>query len=163
MVENWRRAVPGVTAEAHGTGRAPAAPAPPGPAAPAVPGHDGGPAPIVVAGTSLGVGPPPPERPGPAAPRSALPAREAAALSDAASRSDVVVGYGPVLDAGGLRGGPFAEAAAAAAPHAVPVVALAERVEVTRRELASAGISGAHEVHGTDVTRVARSWTPGWA
>ncbi|MBL0886601.1 hypothetical protein [Myceligenerans indicum] len=183
LSEAWSRAVPGVGAEPRAVRVAPSAPASPSPpsSGSAVPEGDGGPdgargapqeagrnpgsgpAPVVVAGTRLTVGAPPPEPAGPSAPRSVLPPAEAAALSGAAATCDVVVAWVPVLDAGTLRAGPLAEAAAAAAPHAVPVVALAERVEVSRRELASAGVSGAHEVHGTDVGRVARSWTPGWA
>lgn len=119
--------------------------------------------PVVVAGTRLTVGAPPPEAPGPPVPRSALPSSDAGALSARAAACDVVVAWVAVLDAGALRAGPVAEAAAAAAPHAVPVVALADRVEVSRRELAAAAVSGAHEVHDDDVGRVARSWTPGWA
>ncbi|GAA1866685.1 hypothetical protein [Myceligenerans crystallogenes] len=183
VAQAWRSAVPGVSAEARGVRvvrpPSPRAPRPPGWPGDAGRGDDspsgddagphGGPAAdaarraVVVAGTSLGIGAPPPEPPGPAAPRSALPAAEAAELSRAVASSDVVVARVAVLDAGSLRAGPVAEAAAAAAPHAVPVVALAERVEVSRRELASAGLSGAHEIEGADVARVARSWTPGWA
>ncbi|RPF20821.1 hypothetical protein EDD34_1428 [Myceligenerans xiligouense] len=187
LASAWRAAAPGVVAEPRAVGVAPpAAPAAPGAgdalpdgvpfadglpgAAGLEPGHEPGgsagrPAPrsVVVAGTRLTVGAPPPEPPGPAAPRSALPPTEANALSHAAAASDVVVAWVAVLDAGTLRAGPVAEAAAAAAPHAVPVVALAGRIEVSRRELAAAGVSGAHEVHDADVGRVARSWTPGWA
>ncbi|GAB4086115.1 hypothetical protein GCM10028784_27450 [Myceligenerans cantabricum] len=176
LAEAWRRAVPEATAEAHGVGVAPAAPAGPhGAGARSAAGGAGGspgtdglrapdrPEPVVVAGARLGVGVPPPEQPGPSAPRSALPAGAAARLAGIVAAADVVAAHVAVLDAGSLRTGPVAEAAAAAAPHAVPVVALAGRVEVTRRELASAGISGAHEISGADVARVARSWTPGWA
>lgn len=181
LADGWRAAVPGVTAEARDVAVAP----PPAPVRPGsvngivIPDDAGpgtasgdaaplaGPEPwrpaVVVAGTRLSVGAPPPEPPGPTAPRSALPVAEAAVLSHAAAASDVVVAHVPVLDAGSLRAGPVAEAAAAAAPHAVPVVALAGRVEVSRRELAAAGVSGAHEIEDDDVARVARSWTPHWA
>ncbi|GAB3169194.1 hypothetical protein GCM10027059_33580 [Myceligenerans halotolerans] len=166
LAEAWCRAVPGATAEAHGVGVAPVMPNEihPGTSPDGRPGPGGEhPAPVVVAGARLGVGVPQPEPPGPPAPRSALPAGEAARLSEIAAMADVVAAHVAVLDAGSLRTGPVAEAAASAGPHGVPVVALAERVEVTRRELASAGISGAHEIAGSDVARVARSWTPGWA
>ncbi|MBE1876988.1 hypothetical protein [Myceligenerans pegani] len=186
LASAWRAAAPGVDAEPYGVGGAPpaspaaatsgGAPLAGGSASDGSPESSGSrtgdeaagttapaPRPVVVAGTRLTVGAPPPESPGPPAPRSALPAAEAGALSAAVGASDVAAAWVDVLDAGTLRAGPVAEAAAAAAPHAVPVVALAGRVEVSRRELAAAGVSGAHEVHDADVARVARSWTPGWA
>lgn len=87
-------------------------------------------------------------------------------LTGPAARSDLVVVHVPVLDAGTLREGRVAAAAAAAAPHAVPVVVLAGRSEVSRREWSGAGVSGVHET-GADVltatARVARTWAPSWA
>lgn len=172
IAEAWRAAVPGVAADPRAVAAAPpAAPTPPpGAGIDTTTTHGEAPprtsaTPVVVSGNRLSVGAPPPEPPGPPAPRSALPGPDAHALSEAAAGSDLVVAWVEVLDAGSLRAGPVAEAAAAASAHAVPVVALAGRVEVSRRELATAGVSGAHAVPDTDmgVRRVARSWTPRWA
>jgi hypothetical protein len=87
-------------------------------------------------------------------------------LRERAARADLVVVHVAVLDTGALHEGLVAEAARAAAPHALPVVVLAGRDTTTRRERAAAGVSGVHEV-GEDpvaaVPRAARTWTPGWA
>jgi hypothetical protein len=73
------------------------------------------------------------------------------------------VAYITRLDGDGLHRGVVVEAAAAAARHAVPVVVVTERSEVSRREWSTAGLSGVHEAVAGDVARVARTWTPGWA
>ncbi|GAA1739461.1 hypothetical protein GCM10009809_38640 [Isoptericola hypogeus] len=87
-----------------------------------------------------------------------------ALLRERVAEADLVVVHVPVLDGETLHGGPVAAAAEAAAPHAVPVVLLAGRCEVSRREWSGAGLSGVHEVVGEEaVARVARTWAPGWA
>ncbi|MFE5342943.1 hypothetical protein ACFQ80_22185 [Isoptericola sp. NPDC056578] len=87
-------------------------------------------------------------------------------LAAPAATSDLVVVHVPVLDGTTLREGRVPAAVAAAAPHAVPVVVLAGRTEVSRREWSGAGVSGVHET-GADVVaataRVARTWAPSWA
>ncbi|MFI8523219.1 hypothetical protein ACIGB8_02155 [Promicromonospora sukumoe] len=129
---------------------------------------------VLLAGPAIPVGRPAavgpqdagPAHPGPTAPgpaSSALPRAEGAALTEAAARADVVVAYVTLLDGEGLHRGIVVEAAAAAAPHAVPVVVVTERSEVSRREWSTAGLSGVHEVADGDVARVARTWSPGWA
>ncbi|WP_454858076.1 hypothetical protein [Promicromonospora soli] len=139
-----------ITAPAHGTG--------------------GG---VLLAGAAIPVGRPAavgpqdvgPAHPGPSAPGpapSALPRAEGDALMAAAERADVVVAYVTRLDGDGLHHGVVVEAAAAAAPHAVPVVVVTGRSEVSRREWSTAGLSGVHEVADGDVARVARTWTPAW-
>jgi len=91
---------------------------------------------------------------------------ERAALRAAVQVADLVVVHVTVLDGAGLHDGPVAQAAAAAAPAVVPVVVLAGRSEVTRRELAAAGVAGVHEVGDpwdpVAVERVARTWAPTW-
>lgn len=137
------------------------------------PGHGAGGGGVLLAGAAIPVGRPAavgpqdvgPAHPGPSAPGpapSALPRAEGAALSEAAERADVVVAYVTRLDGDGLHRGVVVEAAAAAAPHAVPVVVVTERSEVSRREWSTAGLSGVHEVADGDVVRVARTWTPAW-
>jgi hypothetical protein len=136
------------------------------------PAHGGG-AGVLLAGAAIPVGRPAavgpqevgPAHPGPSAPGpapSALPRAEGAALTEAAGRADVVVAYVTRLDGDALHRGVVVEAAAAAAPHAVPVVVVTERSEVSRREWSTAGLSGVHEVADGDVVRVARTWTPAW-
>lgn len=146
-------------------------------ASPARPVHDDGDGAargVLLAGPAIPVGRPAavgaqdagPAHPGPSAPGpapSALPRAEGAELADAAGRADVVVAYVTRLDGEGLRRGVVVEAAAAAAPHAVPVVVVTGRSEVSRREWSTAGLSGVHEVAGDDLARVARTWSPGWA
>lgn len=137
-------------------------------------GHGAGSGGVLLAGAAIPVGPPAavgpqevgPAHPGPSAPGpapSALPRGEGAVLAEAAARADVVVAYVTRLDGKGLHRGVVVEAAAAAAPHAVPVVVITDRSEVSRREWSTAGLSGVHETTDGDVTRVARTWTPGWA
>ena len=132
--------------------------------------HGGG---VLLAGGEIPVGPPAtagpqdvgPTHPGPSAPgpaSSALPRAARAALAGAAARADVVVAYVMRLDGEGLHQGVVVEAAAAAAPHAVPVVVVTGRNEVSRREWSTAGLSGVHEVADGDLARVARTWTPAW-
>lgn len=91
---------------------------------------------------------------------------EAGPLAGPAATSDLVVVHVPVLDGTTLREGRVPAAVAAAAPHAVPVVVLAGRSEVSRREWSGAGVSGVHET-GADAAsataRVARTWAPSWA
>lgn len=150
----WSQAAPHTTYEVRvlpGPRRA-AAPSAPGTAAPA--SGTG----VLVAGATLPVG-------GPAAPGA--PAAEPH-LAVAAARADLVVVAVDVLDVTTLHEGAVAEAARAAAPHAVPVVVLAGRSETVRREWSGAGLSGVHEV-GTEpagradrVARVARTWAPAW-
>lgn len=138
----------------------------------AAPGHGAGGG-VLLAGAEIPVGRPAavgpqdagPAHPGPSAPGpapSALPRAEGAALGEAAGRADVVVAYVTRLDGDGLHRGVVVEAAAAAAPHAVPVVVVTGRSEVSRREWSTAGLSGVHEVTDGDVARVARTWTPAW-
>ncbi|MFI2102113.1 hypothetical protein ACH436_02385 [Isoptericola sp. NPDC019693] len=87
-------------------------------------------------------------------------------LSAPAAASDLVVVHLAVLDGTTLREGRVPAAVAAGAPHAVPVVVLAGRSEVSRREWSGAGVSGVHET-GDDLVaataRVARTWAPSWA
>ncbi|GAA4703271.1 hypothetical protein GCM10023198_25740 [Promicromonospora umidemergens] len=134
-------------------------------------GSSGG---VLLAGSAIPVGPPDavgpqdigPAHPGPTAPGpapSALPRAERAALAEVAAGADVVVAYVTRLDGETLHRGVVVEAAAAAAPHAVPVVVVTESSEVSRREWSTAGLSGVHEAVDGDVARVARTWTPGWA
>jgi len=136
------------------------------------PGHGAGGG-VLLAGAAIPVGPPAavgpqdvgPAHPGPSAPGpapSALPRAEGAVLTEAAAGADVVVAYVTRLDGEGLHRGVVVEATAAAAPHAVPVVVITERSEVSRREWSTAGLSGVHEVTYGDVVRVARTWTPAW-
>ncbi|MCK9793317.1 hypothetical protein M1843_06115 [Isoptericola sp. 4D.3] len=92
--------------------------------------------------------------------------RAESALAGPAGRADLVVVHVPALDGTSLREGPVQAAVATAGPRAVPVVVLAGRSEVSRREWSGAGVSGVHET-GTDVpastARVARTWAPSWA
>ncbi|MFD2792306.1 hypothetical protein ACFS27_01960 [Promicromonospora vindobonensis] len=154
--------VPGATG-ASGHGGALSAPA----------GHGTGGGGVLLAGAAIPVGRPDavgpqdvgPAHPGPTAPGpapSALPRAERAELAEAAASADVVVAYVTRLDGETLHRGVVVEAAAAAAPHAVPVVVVTERSEVSRREWSTAGLSGVHEAVDADVARVARTWTPGW-
>jgi hypothetical protein len=87
-------------------------------------------------------------------------------LSGPAAAADLVVVHVPVLDATTLHSGPVPAAVSAAAPLALPVVVLAGRSEVSRREWSGAGISGVHET-GPDLPgatrRAARTWVPSWA
>jgi hypothetical protein len=117
--------------------------------------------PAAVGPQEVGPAHPGPTPPGPAP--SALPRAEGAVLADAAAHADVIVAYVTRLDGEALHRGVVVEAAAAAAPHAVPVVVVTRHSEVTRREWSTAGLSGVHEVADGDVARVARTWTPGWA
>ncbi|MEG3616510.1 hypothetical protein [Isoptericola haloaureus] len=130
---------------------------PPGPAASTGP-PDGSPSPgVFVPTTELGLSSVAPPAPRP----------EVRLLHERVAEADLVVVHTPVLDGAALHAGPVHSAAQAAAPHAVPVVVLAGRSEATRRELAGAGVAGAHEVGpvpGEDaVARVARTWAPAWA
>lgn len=180
LASAWTAAAPHATAAARevrvpgAAGSSAGGPGPSGPQAVA-PGHGtgagGG---VLLAGAAIPVGRPDavgplavgPDRPGPSAPgpaSSALPRDEGAVLAEAAARADVVVAYVTRLDGEGLHRGVVVEAAAAAAPHAVPVVVITDRSEVSRREWSTAGLSGVHEAADGDVTRVARTWTPGWA
>ncbi|MFD6135122.1 hypothetical protein [Isoptericola sp. NPDC060257] len=87
-------------------------------------------------------------------------------LAGPAAEADLVVVHVPVLDGTTLREGRVPAAVAAAAPHAVPVVVLAGRSEVSRREWSGAGVSGVHETGpdaATATARVARTWAPSWA
>lgn len=172
LASAWRAAAPHTRTEAREVrvpGGAGALAGTPEPGA----GHGASPGGVLLAGAAIPVGPPAavgpqdvgPVHPGPSAPGpapSALPRAEGAALSEAAARADVVVAYVTRLDGEGLHRGVVVEAAAAAAPHAVPVVAVTGRSEVSRREWSTAGLSGVHEVAHGDVARVARTWTPGW-
>lgn len=178
LASAWRAAAPHATTEAREV-RLPGAveasaggSAPAGPPAPGL-GHGAGGGGVLLAGAEIPVGPPAavgpqdvgPAHPGPSAPGpapSALPRAEGALLAEAAARADVVVAYVTRLDGEGLHRGVVVEASAAAAPHAVPVVVVTERSEVSRREWSTAGLSGVHEVSGGDVVRVARTWTPAW-
>ena len=179
LASAWRDAAPHAGTEA----RAVRLPGPAGSAAgsaagssadqAAAPGHGAGGGGVLLAGAAIPVGRPAavgpqevgPAHPGPSTPGpapSALPRAEGAALSEAAEHADVVVAYVTRLDGDGLHRGVVVEAAAAAAPHAVPVVVVTERSEVSRREWSTAGLSGVHEVADGDVVRVARTWTPAW-
>ncbi|MFV2143178.1 hypothetical protein [Isoptericola sp. G70] len=126
--------------------------------------------------------PPPPGRPGesPEPPGVFVPttalglssvgpprvAPEVALLAERTAGVDLVVVHVRVLDGAALHAGPAADAARAAAPYAVPVVVLAGRSEVSRRELSAAGVVGVHEVGEpwdvAAVGRAARTWAPSW-
>lgn len=178
LASAWRAAAPHAGTDAREVRVPNAVGASAGGPGPAV-GHGGGPGNgesrgVLLAGAAIPVGRPAavgpdsagPANPGPTAPGpapSALPRAEGAALAEAASRADVVVAYVTLLDGEGLHRGVVVEAAAAAAPHAVPVVVVTGRSEVSRREWSTAGLSGVHEVADDDVARVARTWSPGWA
>lgn len=87
-------------------------------------------------------------------------------LAAPATTTDLVVVHVRVLDGTTLREGRVPAAVAAAAAHAVPVVVLAGRSEVSRREWSGAGVSGVHETGDDAVAataRVARTWAPSWA
>ncbi|GAA1992434.1 hypothetical protein GCM10009718_32720 [Isoptericola halotolerans] len=90
-----------------------------------------------------------------------------ALMAERAADADLVVVHVRTLDGSALHDGPVADAARAAAPHAVPVVVLAGRSEVSRRELAAAGVAGVHEVGDpwdpSAVRRAARTWAPPWS
>ncbi|MFI6425176.1 hypothetical protein [Promicromonospora sp. NPDC050880] len=170
LASGWRAAAPHAGTETRAV-RVPGADAVPSPAA--APGHGPAGGSVLLAGSAIPVGRPAavgpqdagPAHPGPSAPGpapSVLAPAEGAALARAAGDADVVVAYVTRLDGEALRRGVVVEAAAAAAPHAVPVVVLTERSEVTRREWSTAGLSGVHELAGGDVGRVARTWTPAW-
>ncbi|WP_098463852.1 hypothetical protein [Isoptericola jiangsuensis] len=87
-----------------------------------------------------------------------------ARLHEQVGAADLVVVHVAVLDTAALHDGPVAEAARAAAPHAVPVVVLTGEDRTTRRALAAAGVAGAHDVGDPvdpgRVARVARTWCP---
>jgi hypothetical protein len=89
-----------------------------------------------------------------------------ARLGECAARVDVVVVHCPVLEAATLHEGAVADAARAAAPHAVPVVVLAGVDRTSRRELAAAGVAAVHVVgdpwEPARVARTARTWAPAW-
>ncbi|WP_166848477.1 glycerate kinase [Isoptericola sp. BMS4] len=89
----------------------------------------------------------------------------AARLREHVSGADLVVVAAEALDGATLHEGPVAAVADAAAPYAVPVVVVADRVEVTRREWSAAGVSGVHEAatSGEALARVARTWAPAWS
>ncbi|GAB2480594.1 hypothetical protein GCM10027063_23540 [Promicromonospora xylanilytica] len=179
LASAWRDAAPHTDTEARavrvpGSLGATAGALSQGPALGSVPGHGPSGGGVLLAGPAIPVGRPDavgpqdvgPAHPGPSAPGpspSALPRAEGAALAEAAADADVVVAYVTRLDGEALHRGVVVEAAAAAAAHAVPVVVVTERSEVTRREWSTAGLSGVHEVADGDVARVARTWTPGWA
>lgn len=92
--------------------------------------------------------------------------REESPLDRRAAAADLVVVHVAVLDTTTLHEGRVPAAVRAAAPLAVPVVVLAGRSEVSRREWSGAGVSGLHET-GPDAVaataRVARTWAPSWA
>ncbi|WP_369374302.1 hypothetical protein AB1046_08560 [Promicromonospora sp. Populi] len=172
LASAWRDAAPHTATETRAV-RVPGAvgvsAVGPGPALGHAPSGGG----VLLAGAAIPVGRPDavgpqdagPAHPGPSAPgpaSSALPRAEGAALAEAAAGADVVVAYVTRLDGEGLHRGVVVEAAAAAAPHAVPVVVITGRSEVSRREWSTAGLSGVHEVTDGDVARIARTWTPGW-
>jgi hypothetical protein len=87
-----------------------------------------------------------------------------ARLAERVESAELVVVHVEVLDTAALHAGPVADAAGAAAPHAVPVVVLAGSDRTTRRALAAAGVAGVHEVGDPWDTarlgRVARTWCP---
>ncbi len=92
-----------------------------------------------------------------------------AALRDQVVGADVVVVHVEALDSEALHEGPLPVVARLAVERGVPVVVLAGRAEVSRREWSVKGVSGVHEV-GTEpahrshsVTRVARTWAPKWS
>jgi len=178
LASAWHDAAPHTTIVARevrlpGPARVPATGPTLGAAQGSEPGHGVGGGGVLLAGAAIPVGPPAavgptdvgPAVPGPSAPGpapSALPRGDGAALTEAAGRADVVVAYVTRLDGEELHRGVVVEAAAAAAPHAVPVVVVTGRSEVSRREWSTAGLSGVHEVTDGDVVRVARTWTPAW-
>ncbi|MEE6295466.1 glycerate kinase [Georgenia wangjunii] len=70
-------------------------------------------------------------------------------LPGAVGRADVVVTGTTLLDSEALVSSAVATVAEAALGEGLPVVVLAEEVQVSRREAARAGISGTYEVAGT--------------
>lgn len=171
LASAWRDAAPHTRTEARAVRLPGARVAVGAPDHPAGAPRGGG---VLLAGAAIPVGRPDavgpqdvgPAHPGPSAPGpapSALPRGEGAALAEAAARADVVVAYVTRLDGDGLHRGVAVEAAAAASPHAVPVVVITGHSEVSRREWSTAGLSGVHEAADGDVARVARTWTPLWA
>lgn len=94
---------------------------------------------------------------------------DALGLDARVARADLVVVVLDVLDGDALHHGPLPVVAAAAAPHALPVVVLAGTSQAGRREWSAAGVSGVHETGaapgGRDdaVARVARTWDLGRA
>jgi glycerate 2-kinase len=71
---------------------------------------------------------------------------DAVGLRDAVAEADLVVTGCRVLDARSLSESVVATVARACLAHALPVVAVAEEVRTSRREIAPLGISGAYEV-----------------
>jgi glycerate kinase len=67
-------------------------------------------------------------------------------LQEAVEVADLVVTGSQELDGHALHDGVVATVAAAALPHAVPVVAVAGRVHVGRREWGAAGLAGVYAV-----------------
>ena len=101
-----------------------------------------------------------------AVPRAAHPAE--ARLREQVAGADLVVVHLDVLDGGALHDGVLPLVARVAGERALPVVVLAGRSEVARRQWPAGGVSGVHEV-GSDpvrraaaVERAARTWAPGW-
>jgi hypothetical protein len=150
LADAWRAGSPRCDVEPLSLPARPALPA--GGRAPAAPSG------VFVPTTALGLASVTPPPPTPAV----------AALHARAARADLVVVHLDVLDGDALHDGPLAEAARAAAPHAIPVVVLTGRAEATRREWSGAGVSGVHEVgdaaavDAERVARVARTWAPSW-
>jgi hypothetical protein len=92
-----------------------------------------------------------------------------AALRGQVAAADVVAVHVEVLDSETLHEGPLPLVARLAVERGVPVVVLAGRAEVSRREWSTQGISGVHVVgaepldRANSVTRVARTWAPRWS
>ncbi len=93
---------------------------------------------------------------------------EEARLRALADEADLVVVHLDVLDGDALHEGALPLVARVAGERALPVVVLAGRAEVSRREWSAAGVSGVHEVGAADgarsdaVGRAARTWAPRW-
>ena len=82
--------------------------------------------------------------------------------------ADLVVLHLDVLDGTGLHEGPLPFVARVAGERALPVVVVAGRAEVSRREWSAGGVSGVHEVgagsqaRAAALGRVASTWAPRW-
>ncbi|RZS60487.1 hypothetical protein EV386_0745 [Xylanimonas ulmi] len=121
-------------------------------------------------------GPAAPTTPGVFVPLAALGLTTAHATDPAEVRlreltglADVVVVHLAALDGAGLHEGALPLVTRVAAERATPVVVMAERSEVSRREWSAGGVSGVHEVgpagaaRDEAVRRVARTWAPRWS
>lgn len=91
---------------------------------------------------------------------------DAVGLSDAAGAADLVLALGGPLTPSTLDTGIATTAARLAARHALPAVAITSELNVGRRDVMAAGLSGTHEGEpgasglADVVRRVAQTWAP---